>query len=145
MIRLATETDIPAMLAMAEKFIGKAWAHAGVPYCPETAERLLRGLIGSENGFVLVNEDCSAMIGVALHTWHFNAAVKTATELFWWSETSSGAGRALLREAEALAHQMGAATFNMGCMEGMRAETLDRFYGRDGFAPSERIYLERLD
>lgn len=144
LVRDATETDLPALLAMAERFIGQAWSHVGVPYCRDTAERLLRGLMDGERGFVLVDQPCTAMMGVALHCWHFNADALTATELFWWAEPSSGAGKALLDEAERRAKAAGAATFNMGCMEAMRADTLGRFYRRLGFRPSEHIYIKEL-
>jgi hypothetical protein len=46
LIRDATEGDLPALLDMGERFINAAWSHAGVPYCADTAEKLLRGLMG---------------------------------------------------------------------------------------------------
>lgn len=139
MIRAATPGDFPAMLEMAEKFIGKAWAGVA-EFDPASCGDLLARLWAE--GVLLITEDKKGMIGVIIHPWHFNAEVKTATELFWWCE---GRGGPQLRiEAERLAREAGAKTMNMGRMDGMRDNALDRLYRMQGYRPSEHIYIKEL-
>lgn len=139
-VRRATLDDIPAMLSMAKKFIGKAW-DGTVPYNEKTCEKLLAGL--TEVGILLITEDGLGMIGVAIHPWHFNEDVLTSTELFWWCEGKGGPQ--LREEAERLAKKAGAKSFNMGRMHGMRDAALDRLYRSKGFEPHEHIYIKELD
>jgi hypothetical protein len=139
MIRAATPDDFPAMLAMAENFISRAWAGV-VPFDAESCAALLDALHG--NGILLITEDCKGMIGVSVQPWHFNQTVLTAVELFWWCE---GRGAFELRgEAEKLAKERGALTMNMGRIHGMRDAALDRIYRAQGYRPSEHIYIKEL-
>lgn len=144
MVRDASPADIPAMLGMAERFIAVAWARVGVPMDHETCEALLTGLMAAEEGILLVNDDCTAMLGAMVHPWHFNANILTATELFWWAEPEAKDARALWAMAEAKAEEMGAQTFNMACQHHMRAEALGRLYQARGYEPSEHIYIRTL-
>jgi hypothetical protein len=143
-IRDARESDIPAMLAMAERFIGAAWRRVGIPYDAETCETLLRGMIASETAILLVADDRSAMLGAFVYPWHFNRNFITGQELFWWAEPGSKAGIALLDEAERQAREMGATTFNMATIDHMRGDALDRLYRARGYTPSEHIFIRGL-
>lgn len=144
MIRDATPDDIPQMLDMAERFIALAWGRVGVPFDPDTCETLLRNLMDSDEGILLVDEHCHAMIGTLVHPWHFNQSVLTATELFWWAEPDSKAAMSLWKEAERRAAELGARTFNMGAQAHLRAASLDKLYSRRGYVPSEFIYITEL-
>lgn len=130
------------MLGMAQRFIEKAWARVGVPYCKESCTAVLEGLLG--NGILLIAEDGKGMIGVAVHPWHFNASVTTATELFWWCEDGCKAGAKLREEAERIARDSGAKTINMACEAHMRSAALDRLYRMNGYTPSEHIFIKEL-
>lgn len=142
MIRPATLSDIPEMLAMGERFITKAWEPRGIPYDEESCTELLTGLMG--NGILLVAEDGRGMIGVVVHPWHFNKHAITATELFWWCEPGCKAGKALKAEAERLAREAGATTINMACEHHMRSPALERLYRMDGYDPSEHIFIKDI-
>ncbi len=144
MIRDATADDIPAMLAMAERFIVKAWSRASIPYDEDTCTKLLAGLIDLEMGILLIAEDRRAMLGAMIHPWHFNANVLTGTELFWWAEPGCRAGKALKEAAEWRARSLGADTFNMACEHHMRSPALERLYRIDGYQPSEHIFIKEL-
>lgn len=141
-VRDATEDDLPAMLAMGRRFIEQAWSRIGIWYCEESCIGLLRGLMGSDNGILLVAPDRTGMIGLIVHAWPFNQHVMTATELFWWSEGKFGA--ALRRGAEARLRALGIPTLNMACQDHMRSPALERLYRMDGFAPSEHIFIKAL-
>lgn len=140
MIRDATEADLPAMLDMGRRFIEAAWSRIDVGYCEESCTDLLNGLMA--NGILLVPEDLTGMIGVVIHPWHFNRAVMTSTELFWWSE--GGWGAALRKEVERRLREMEIPTVNMACEHHMRSAALERLYRMNGYQPSEHIYIKDL-
>lgn len=132
------------MLAMAERFVDQAWAHAGIPFDRDTCEALLHGMIARDDAILLVSPDVNAMIGALVYPWHFNAAIKTAQELFWWSEKGCPYGTALLDEAEIRAAAMGAASINMAMMDHMRPAAISAFYVRRGYRPNEHIFIKEL-
>ena len=142
-VREATPVDLCAMLDMAEKFIGAAWSHIGVPYSPATCATLLASMIDNSQSLVLVTEDMRGMMGAVVYPWHFNADVLTGQELFWWSE--SRAGMELIATAERWAAAMGAVTFNMACMDHMRGKAMSRLYQRRGYSPNEHIFIKGLN
>lgn len=144
MIRPATVSDIPVMLEMAERFITKAWARIGVPYCERSCTKLLTDLIEGDRGVAFISDDGRGMIGAIVHPWHFNASALTATELFWWVEPGCKAGKALKEAAEWQVRALGADTFNMACEHHMRSPALERLYRMDGYLPSEHIFIKEL-
>lgn len=139
-VRDADESDLPAMLDMGRRFIEQAWTRVGVGYCEASCTALLGALMADH--LLLIAPDRSGMIGVMVHPWHFNHAVQTATELFWWSEGEFGG--ALLNEAIARLRALGVPTLNMACEHHMRSPALDRLYRAKGFVPSEHIYIMDL-
>lgn len=143
-IRDAVEADIPALLVMAERFIEEAWSRINVPYCRESCEALLRNLIDSDLGILLISSDQRSMMGAIVYPWHFNRAILTGQELFWYAEPGCKAGLALMEEAERRARGLGAETFNMAAIEHMRGPVLERLYKAKGYAPSERIFIREL-
>lgn len=133
---------MPSLMRMAEAFVTEAWAGT-VPFNPATAGKLLRALIGGQEGFLLCDFGCTAMIGVAIHAWHFNEDVRTATELFWWSEPGAS-GLALLEAAEERVHQLGIDTIHAARLETMRPMAVEALYLRRGYRPTERIFVKEL-
>lgn len=138
MIRPATPDDLPALLEMGRSFVEKAFPKVG--FCADSCTRLALGLI--ENGICLVTEDRRGMIGIAIHSWHFNNSAMTATELFWWCENGEGAALRLAGEERVKA--LGIPTINMACEEHMRSPALDRLYRMNGYKPTEHIYTKEL-
>lgn len=129
---------------MAERFVTVAWARIGVPYDRDAAEALLLALINGDDSAVFVTHDRAAMMGAVVHGWHFNPAVRTATELFWWAEPSARGAKSLIDAAERWAASRGARTFNMASQHHMRSPALGRVYERLGYAPSEHVYIKEI-
>ncbi len=129
---------------MAERFITLAWDRVNIGFDPETCQALLENLIENDDGILLVDSDCTAMLGAMIHPWHFNRNVKSATELFWWADKGSKAAMALWDFAEIRALERGATTFNMACQHHMRSDSLARIYERRGYAPSEHIFIREI-
>lgn len=144
MIREATVDDIPALLEMGERFVGEAYGRINVPFDYESCDMLLRNLIERENGILLTNDERNGMFAALVHGWHFNVHVKTSTELFWWREKGCKDARAMKRQGECMARQMGADTMNMANQEHMRSTALTRLYRMDGYTPSENIFIKEL-
>lgn len=152
-IRDANEADIPQLLDMAECFC-KASGHADhAAFDPVSMERTLRGLIGGDDGILLVAEDAAVegglagMAGGLVYPLYFSAGRLTGQELFWWVEPDlrgAGAGPALLRGMEAAARAKGAGTFVMGALESLRPRAVGALYERSGYRPTEHLYLRRL-
>lgn len=140
MIREAVEADIPALLAMGERFHALSPVGKIAPFSPESFERTLRGLIASEDGALFVNPDLTGMIGVVKAPAYFST-VTFAQELFWWSE--GGSGLRLLVAAEAWAKARGAVAMLMLRVHGLN-ERLDGLYRRRGYVPVEHTYSKEL-
>lgn len=136
MIREATVSDIPALLAMGEKFAEKARLTDHVGYDPASMEATFRAMIERDEFCLFVGE-CGALGGmVAPHP--FNHAQPIADELFWWSE-----GREGLRLLEAYEEWAAArgAVVRMTALEAVNPERMKRFYERRGYQPLERAYV----
>lgn len=143
-IRDATEDDLPSLLAMGEKFVELAWSRVGVEFDRASCEELLRNLIAQPACILLVSDDLNAMIGAVVHPWHFNQNVSTATELFWWAEPGTKCAKSLWEAAEYRAALLGAKTFNMASQHHLRSAAIGRLYERNGYQPSEHIYIREI-
>lgn len=136
MIREATVSDIPALLAMGEKFAEKARLTDHVGYDPASMEATFRAMIERDEFCLFVGE-CGALGGmVAPHP--FNHAQPIADELFWWSEGREGLR--LLEAYEEWATARGAVV-RMTALEAVNPERMKRFYERRGYVPLERAYV----
>lgn len=144
MIREAAHDDIPALLEMGRRFVELAYTRISVPFDYPSAERLLTGLIDSEEGILLTNGSQTAMFGAMVHGWHFNNNVKTATELFWWAEQGCKDAMQMRRIGEQAAKDLGALTMNMANQEHMRSAALARLYRMEGYRLSENIFIKEL-
>lgn len=138
-IRLAVESDVPALLAMGREF--HAYAYADMGELDEArATQLLRSIIASPRGLVLTN-GVGAIGGVLSPGW-FQADSMVMEEAFWWA---AGGGRDLLREFVARSRAMGATSIMMSTLDNERSAAVDRIVRRFGFAPIERRYTMKLD
>jgi len=140
MIREAVEADIPALVAMGERFHALSPVRAAAPYSAERFAATLRGALASDAAAVFVTDALDAMLGVICSPVYFSEAV-FAQELFWWSE--GRAGMRLLEAAEKWALSKGASAFLMGRVEGV-TERLDALYRRRGYVATEHQYARVL-
>lgn len=136
MIRQATVGDIPALLAMGEKFSERAKLQDHVGYDPDSMAATFRAMI--EGGHPLFISENGA-IG-ALQAQHpFNASHVFAQELFWWCEGGGGLGLldALVSHCEAHCDSLVMIT-----LEAVEPERVGRIYTRKGFVPLERSFVK---
>ena len=138
MIRRAGIEDIPALLEMGRAFADEAGVTARIGWDDESVSDLLKALIESEDGIVLVSE--RGMIGGYVAAHPFNRNVRMFVELFWRAE--DGHGLALLKAAEAQSEALGAVKSVMVAMDGM--ERTSRLYGRLGYALCEAQYMKDI-
>lgn len=136
MIRAATVEDIPALLAMGERFSQLAKLDSHVGYDPATMAETFRAMI--EGGHPLFISETGA-IGATQTRHPFNASHVVAQELFWWSEGGGGLALldALLGHCEAHCNSL-----VMISLEAVDPERVARIYTRKGFVPLERSFVK---
>jgi hypothetical protein len=136
MIRPATVSDIPRLLAMGAKFAETAKLVDHVGYVPEDMAATFRWLI--EGGHPLFIGEAGA-IGASSTRHPFNQAHICAQELFWWSE-----GREGLRLLDALESwcEANCHSLRMITLHAVRPEATGRLYERRGYAPLEHSYIK---
>lgn len=144
-IRLATEHDLPALVALGHRF--HAFSGDAVAYDANSADATARGLL--QMGFVLLAESDGepvGMIGVAVVPLFFNYTHRMAQELMWWvDESGRGAGTAvaLLRAAETEARARGACRLQMIALANSPPHVA-RIYERLGYQHRETAYSKDL-
>lgn len=146
MIRHATETDIPQLLAMGEQFA--AYAGGSVRYSPARAAETIRGLVAL--GVVLVHEEEPGVIdggimGMISRLWY--AEDKVATELALWISPESRTGRPareLLKAFEGWAKGQGVKYITMSdlCIDG--EYPAGSWFERQGYRAVERTHLKEV-
>ncbi len=145
-IRLATEADESAIVAMGAEFYAATHYTAFAEYDEATARTLIRMmmdgvLVVAERGDRLVG-----MIGLVVTPFLFNAGRMAAHEVMWWvapDAGGSGIGRALLNGAEAVARDRGATIMQMIHLENSPPAAA-ALYERSGFTRSETSYTKAL-
>lgn len=136
MIRAATVSDIPALLAMGERFAAKARLADHVGYDPESMAATFRAMIERDEFCLFVGE--TGAIGGLVAPHPFNHAQPIADELFWWSEGFEGLRLLQAYEEWAASH---GAIIRMTALEAVEPERMKRFYERRGYQPLERAYV----
>lgn len=132
MIRRATESDLPEIMEMAERFYAAAWGDGS--FDPEATAGVMSRLI--EHGVIFRSR--RGMIGGAiLPVWCAPTRLE-AHEMFWWAE--DGAGGALLADFEAWAADRGAIV-RMSALASLRGEAVGRALRRRGYASVETGYV----
>ena len=137
MIREATVSDIPALLAMGRAFADEAGVTDRVGWSDDAAAQLLEQLVENENGVLFCSE--TGLIGGVVFAHPFSGQ-KVFQEMFWRSHGRDGIR--LLRAAEARAKELGATRSLMIGMDTM--PDLHRLYSRLGYSPAERTYVKGL-
>jgi GNAT superfamily N-acetyltransferase len=121
---------------MGEEFIRSA----GQEYDAEIATETLQVLIEGDTSVVLVNDDCTAMIGGLTYRHFFNTE-RVASEVFWWAKSG---GMELLKAFEAWAKEQGASRVMMVCLHALEPERVARIYARRGYEPLEHSFVRRI-
>lgn len=137
MIREATHSDIPALVAMGKTFTDKAGFADHVGYCPESVAALLGNML--DGGHVLLIGD-KCMAGALVVPHPFNHAHTTAQELFWWSEGREGVR--LFEALEAAVKARGAQSLVMVTIEAINPDAAVKFYQRRGYRQIERNFMK---
>ena len=143
MIRDARFIDIPRLVEMGMQFINESPYSAHIrPHAGAIAE-LVRNLIGSKSGLVLVYERHQAVLGMigVVATNHPYTGAPVMSEMFWYVEPDArGTGHRLLEAAEEWARGQGIEHSVMISP----SEKVSRYYERIGYAPLESQYIKRL-
>lgn len=137
-IREASHDDIPAMLAMAERFACKAGIEETVGFCVDSVAALLAGLIDNPDGVALIGEN--SMAGGFVFAHPFNAAHRIGHEMYWYSEGREGLK--LIQSLEAAFRERGADSVAMATLDALGADSLQKFYLRRGYRPLDRNFIK---
>lgn len=150
LVRRATKDDMLYILAFAKKFFGHTRLKDNVALDDESFLASMAGFIDGEpfkgGVFILGEEPQGVIAGLVYDTW-FNTSVKTGQDLFWWIEPEHrnfASANAMLRALEDWARSEGAMWFTMAVTETMRPQSLEKWYRRRGYEPSERHFIRRL-
>ena len=138
MIRDATQADIPWLLGVGERFASRADLSETVKLDLPSLENTLRVLI--DQG-ILIRGD-QGTIGGMVFPHPFNANVKCASELFWWSEGREGL--LLLSAFEARAKALGASLGAMIALEAVEPARTANVLLRRGYRLLERQFMKEL-
>jgi len=135
-VRLATLDDIPALLAMGEKFAEKAKLAEHVGYDPASMEDTFSRMIDAGEPVFISDKGA---IGALTFPHPFNHAHRGAQELFWWSEGCDGLRllNALMAYCEANCDSL-----SMITLEAIEPEKTGRLYQRYGFRALEHSYVK---
>jgi len=142
-IREATAVDVPALLALGERFHAEVYAGV-IPWRADLWEQQGRGLIENPSGVILVSEDergIAGMLGL-LSITHPMTGEATIAELFWFVDAAirGTVGLRLLRAGQRWATQQQAVKMLMIAPN----DTVSALYERLGYRLVERSYEVRL-
>ena len=151
-IRPATKNDMLYILSFAQKFFGQTRLKDNVALKDEDFLESMGGFVEGTGPFpagvfILEKEFPTGVIaGMVYDTW-FNTSVKTGQDLFWWIEPeyrNFASANSMLRTLEDWARSQGALWFTMAVTETMRPQSLEKWYRRRGYEPSECHFIRRL-
>lgn len=148
-IREATADDVPALVAMGQRFRNSTVYARRLRDNPEQMAETGLMLIHSDDGLLLVADRGGApigMIGVLVFPHHLSGE-RTAGELFFWVDPEyRGYGVRLLRQAERWARERGATTMQMiaPVVIDEPDDDVGPFYARVGYHALEVAYEKDL-
>lgn len=146
-IREATEADLPAVVAMGERFHAASGYGVLGDYDPSDTENNMRLLF--KIGLILVAESNGRLVGALCMVFAplmFNSKRFTANEMAWWVDEDArdtGAGVDLLRALEPACRARGAVGIQMLHLKNSPPQAA-ALYERLGFVQSESSYLKVL-
>lgn len=114
MIRLATESDLPRLVEMGQRFRSESTYSKYLADNPERMLQLGRQLLAADGLLVLERGDLIiGMLGFIIHS-HFISGELVAGEVFWYVEPEvRGEGLKLVNEAKRMAKLAGATCLQM--------------------------------
>lgn len=141
MIREATLEDVPAIVAMGQRFLAETVYRDRLANSPGHMRALAERLVAGEMSAVFVDEIDGALHGMlGLFVFeHPMSGEQVAAEAFWWVDPEvRGRGLQLLRRAEVWARAAGATVLHMiaptddvaRLYERLRFTRLETTYGR---------------
>jgi GNAT superfamily N-acetyltransferase len=142
-IRLATLSDVDAIVAMGLAFLRQSDYRTHIAENPDQMRVLAHHLLNSPDGAFFVADHDGRLVGVLgiIAYAHHMSGERTAGELVWWVDPAKrGIGLRLLKAAEQWAKDQGAVTLQMIAP----TEDVERLYTRLGFSPVERTYQRRI-
>lgn len=117
MIRPATLADVPAIVAMSEKFYASTSYREWSNFCPGSVANLATALLQDHVMLVAdVSGKVVGMVGLFVAPFMFNNARTGAHEVVWWVEPDAqgaGVGKALLAAIEPACKARGADAIQM--------------------------------
>lgn len=142
-LRHATRDDVPALVAMGERFLAQSpYGDVCAVNRPQIAT-LMTQLIANLEGVLLVTDTAegtlTGMLGLVAFV-HPLSGLRVAGELFWWNEGRSGDGVRLLQAGERWARAQGVTALQMTAPDARVAA----LYQRAGFLFVESAYLKPL-
>lgn len=148
-IRQATLADVPAIVAMSERFYAATEfpARLRFPFDPGTVEKIAADL--ARDHVMLVAEgdgQLVGMVGLYVLPFMFNAGHRSAHEIVWWvnpDAQGAGVGKALLAAIDAACANKGAEAIYMVHLASSPPQAA-ALYERLGYALTESSYVKRL-
>lgn len=144
-VRPATLADVPAVVAMAERFYATTSYAGWAEFNPSTVESLAANL--AENHVMLLAEDdgvVCGMVGLFVAPFMFNAGKVAAYEVVWWVNPEAqgqGAGKALLAAIEPACRAKGADAIQMVHLASSPPQAAE-IYARMGYAHTESSWTK---
>ena len=125
-IRLATLDDVPAILAMAEHFVGES--AYGMTFDREQSAAYLAMLLGHPKAVVLVSDDVSAgMVATVAHDWCKQPVCYVEKLFLMPAARGTGVARSLVAAAVEFGRQHGCSHVFSTATAGM-GETVGKLY-----------------
>jgi GNAT superfamily N-acetyltransferase len=116
-IRNATLADVPAIVAMSEKFYATTSYCSWAPFGGDTVEQLATNLTNDHVMLVAESDgQVVGMVGLFVAPFLFNNDITAAYEVVWWVEPNAqghGAGKALLAAIEPACRDAGCKAIQM--------------------------------
>jgi len=147
-IREATLADVPAVVAMGQRFFDASGYASITSYDHETSRVTFERLISNPDGVIFVADCDGELVGSAaalLFPFFFNANHKHGQEFFWWVDKDArGCGQELRIALEEWAENNGAQSFAVACLASMRPEAVARVYERAGYQLSDSTFVRAM-
>ncbi len=143
----ATLSDLDDLVEMGRVFFYEAGWNTLYEWNDSSAALALTNLINNEDGIVYIAKKDGVSVGMAsalLYPIWYNNEIIVAQEFFLYVEPEhrNGIGHKLKSQIEEEACNRGARTMAFGSVEGM--PSLNNYYARTGYAPSEHTFIKRL-
>lgn len=131
---------------MGRAFFDKT-AYAPIGFNPQDFETVLRNVIDSPDGILLIADEGGpiGMLGAIKYPFYMNRSHITVQELFWWvdeNQRGTNAGTALISALESWAAEHGAKSVQMACLEAIEPQRIGALYRRRGYAASDHSFLK---